>query len=295
MTNPTSKITVRFFLLLALMFCHLSQAADCNPASLRGTGWTSGNPNFLWDRTSNFRTSMFAKPVDTNKPLQLGAVNNSKHGGTTLVFLDTSNVAKFQTSVDQLVDDFSFGVACSDADGRDLFDLLGELRDKDKAAEMEKYLMQRGGAARKEQLNQIAAQKAAEQKRQEELARLDENKFKAALNHKSPQAMYLAAGSYDRAGETQRANQIYEKIIASFPESTWAVKANDQLIATKRVNDASAAASQRQYEAQKAADESDRNAKNQCYFRIDKCKDSCGYGSGRYPCTQRCESICSAY
>jgi hypothetical protein len=124
-----------------------------------------------------------------------------------------------------------------------------------------------------------------------------ERAFNAALNHKDPQAMYLSAGGYERNGEAYKAQQIYESLILRFPSSQWAVKANDQLNATKRANDAERSAQQRQYEFESARSREDSNAKTQCSIRIDSCKTSCRgmSDSVKYACWNRCESICTQY
>lgn len=46
----------------------------------------------------------------------------------------------------------------------------------------------------------------------------------------TPQALYLQAGKLERQGEISRASDIYEKVITLFPESEFAVKANDRLL-----------------------------------------------------------------
>jgi len=47
----------------------------------------------------------------------------------------------------------------------------------------------------------------------------------------SPQSLYLRAGKEERAGSAAKAREIYESIIDRFPESEFAVKANDRLLA----------------------------------------------------------------
>jgi hypothetical protein len=46
-----------------------------------------------------------------------------------------------------------------------------------------------------------------------------------------PQLLYLQAGKEERSGSAIKAREIYETIINSFPESDFAVKANDRLLA----------------------------------------------------------------
>jgi len=47
----------------------------------------------------------------------------------------------------------------------------------------------------------------------------------------TPQGLYLQAGKEERSGSTSKAREIYENIIDRFPESEFAVKANDRLLA----------------------------------------------------------------
>jgi len=47
----------------------------------------------------------------------------------------------------------------------------------------------------------------------------------------SPQDLYLQAGKQERSGSAAKAREIYENIIDRFPESEFAVKANDRLLA----------------------------------------------------------------
>jgi len=47
----------------------------------------------------------------------------------------------------------------------------------------------------------------------------------------SPQKLYLQAGKEERSGSLDVARRIYESIIDQYPESDFAVKANDRLLA----------------------------------------------------------------
>jgi hypothetical protein len=47
----------------------------------------------------------------------------------------------------------------------------------------------------------------------------------------SAQSLYLQAGKEERSGSTAKARETYESIIDRFPESDFAVKANDRLLA----------------------------------------------------------------
>lgn len=46
----------------------------------------------------------------------------------------------------------------------------------------------------------------------------------------TPQSLYLQAGKEERSGSAAKAREIYESIIDRFPESEFAVKANDRLL-----------------------------------------------------------------
>ncbi len=46
----------------------------------------------------------------------------------------------------------------------------------------------------------------------------------------TPQGLYLQAGKEERSGSMAKAREIYESIIDRFPESEFAVKANDRLL-----------------------------------------------------------------
>lgn len=54
------------------------------------------------------------------------------------------------------------------------------------------------------------------------------------------QSLYLGAGKEERAGNIARAREIYESIIDRFPESEFAVKANDRLLGLQTVKPAAA-------------------------------------------------------
>ena len=151
---------------------------------------------------------------------------------------------------------------------------------------------------RKEEEIKLAKAKAAEdsrlakEKADEELM---QRKLTAQLNSNDPQVMYLAAGTYLRNGDSSKASAVYEAIISRFSNSSWAVKASDQLNATKRSNDAESAANQRLYDQRRADEDASRKSRSDCSIRISSCEDSCGYGKGRFQCTQVCKSICNQY
>lgn len=51
----------------------------------------------------------------------------------------------------------------------------------------------------------------------------------------SPQSLYLQAGKEERFGSMAKAREIYESIVDRFPESEFAVKANDRLLTLPNV------------------------------------------------------------
>ena len=136
---------------------------------------------------------------------------------------------------------------------------------------------------------------AAELRRRNQI--IEEKLFKDVINNKNPQTMYLAAGDYQRKDEVSRSWKIYEAIISRFPNSSWAVKANDQLNDSKRSIDAQSAANQRQYDAQRETQDAASKARSQCSYRIDKCEDSCRplSGSSKSACWSSCKSLCNQF
>lgn len=103
--------------------------------------------------------------------------------------------------------------------------------------------------------------------------------FQALLNAKDPQTMYLAAGRFERNGESNMAQQVYERLIERFPSSTWAVKANDQLLETRRVNSYNSTVQGANVEARERA------------FRACKVEMSSCYSRGGSNCYRNCESL----
>jgi hypothetical protein len=126
---------------------------------------------------------------------------------------------------------------------------------------------------------------------------IEEKLFNALIINKNPQTMYLAAGDYQRKDDVSRSWKIYEAIISRFPNSSWAVKANDQLNDSKRSIDAQSAVNQRQYDAQRATQDAASKARSQCSYRIDKCEDSCRplSGSSKSACWSSCKSLCNQF
>ncbi len=127
------------------------------------------------------------------------------------------------------------------------------------------------------------AKEAAEQRQaQAEATRrqqADERALNGALGAKDPQAMYLAAGKYERDGEPYKARQVYEKLIARFASSPWAVKANDQLLQNQRVD----AVNSNTQRANSAAGE---RAVAACRIEVNAC-----YGRSGKDCYRNCEAL----
>lgn len=114
----------------------------------------------------------------------------------------------------------------------------------------------------------------ADSRRKQEQARLD-----AALNAKTAQAMYLAAGKYEREGDDYNARQVYERLIDRFPDSPFAAKANDQLLERKREERASA-------DLRDARSEQGRRAFEACRMEMDAC-----YSRNGRDCWRDCEKL----
>ena len=107
------------------------------------------------------------------------------------------------------------------------------------------------------------AELAAEKRRKQEQARFD-----AAMGAKDPQAMYLAAGKYEREGDSYSARKVYEQIIDRFPSSPFAAKANDQLLANQRSDKARSDLFQAQQDSQRQQGE---RAYQACKEEVDAC------------------------
>jgi hypothetical protein len=105
--------------------------------------------------------------------------------------------------------------------------------------------------------------------------------FDAALGSKDPQAMYLAAGKYERNGDTHKAKQIYERLIDRFPASQWAVKANDQLLQSQRVDAVNSSNRSAVSESRRQAYEACRIEMNSCFQRT----------NGQSSCYRDCDSL----
>lgn len=119
----------------------------------------------------------------------------------------------------------------------------------------------------------FAAAKAVrqEEERQRDQQRLaqeaEEKRFKSLLNDADPQKLYLAAGAASRNGDSYKAKQIYETIINRFPDSPFAVKANDQLLSNIRADDMRSTANQADRDARHRAYLQCKEEVNACYLR----------------------------
>ena len=103
--------------------------------------------------------------------------------------------------------------------------------------------------------------------------------FETLLNARDPQAMYLAAGRLERNGQSTKAQQVYERLIERFPSTTWAVKANDQLLETRRVNSQNSAIQDVNADAR-------ARAVRMCRLEMDSC-----YSRGGSNCYRNCDSL----
>lgn len=137
----------------------------------------------------------------------------------------------------------------------------------------------RTAQAQKEAEAKQAAENKAAALANERAAKARENRLQAALNAKDGQAMYLAAGSYEREGDKYAARRVYERVVSRFPSSLWAVKANDQLLAIERVNSLNS-----------ATENSNREAGNRSYQACKIEMDNC-YGYGGKNCYRNCDKL----
>jgi hypothetical protein len=133
-----------------------------------------------------------------------------------------------------------------------------------------------------------------------------ESKYQSVLNNKDPQAMYLAAGAYEREGESGKATSVYEAVVSRFPKTTWGTKANDQLNAMRRSQQIQNAQQQRanevagqqrrQQEAQSDACKNNANAtatacEAGCVGQSTKSRGWDGLSSDRKDCEAKCAQI----
>ena len=107
----------------------------------------------------------------------------------------------------------------------------------------------------------------------------DRAEFRAVLAHKDPQAMYLAAGKYQRNGDRQKAISVYEKLIERFSSSSWAVKANDQILQASAIEEMNASAERLNSQASQRAFQS-------CRIEVESC-----YSRGGKDCYRDCNSL----
>lgn len=136
----------------------------------------------------------------------------------------------------------------------------------------------------KEKARLDAERKAAEERRianeeYEKRQQAEVRSYNSILSSKDPQAMYLAAGKYERNGDAYKANQIYERLIDRFPSSPFAVKASDQLSQNRRVVSVNSA-------TDRANSEAGQRAYNACRVEVDSC-----YSRGGNNCWRNCDSL----
>lgn len=142
--------------------------------------------------------------------------------------------------------------------------------------ECESLIVKNEEIEKQRRAEQAIAQKNYEQQQKKELDNY--NKF---LNNSDAQTLYLAAGKYARDGYSSKANEIYNKIIARFPDSVFAVKASDQLSATSRNERAQDAMNSATREAGRIAYESCKTQETACYSRT----------NGKGNCYRNCDSL----
>ena len=116
----------------------------------------------------------------------------------------------------------------------------------------------------------------SEKSRKQEQAR-----FNAAMNAKDPQTMYLAAGKYEREGDSYSARKVYEQIIDHLPSSPFAAKVNDQLLANQRSDRASS-------DLRDAQRQQGERAYQACREEVDACNTRTNY---KGQCWRDCNSL----
>jgi hypothetical protein len=113
----------------------------------------------------------------------------------------------------------------------------------------------------------------------------EENRFRALLQSKSPQIMYIEAGKQERNGNTSKANQLYEAIIDRFPNSDFAVKASDKMTGSIR--------------AERAESNRRSQSRQECENNKNACLAGCGtyisdapdHNLAVYQCNDKCKQI----
>lgn len=150
---------------------------------------------------------------------------------------------------------------------------LVALEKQKELADARAYAAQQSAAAKQAAEERVAALE------NERIARARANRLQAALTAKNGQAMYLAAGSYEREGEKGNAREVYERIVTRFPSSPWAVKANDQLLEIERVSSFQSA-------AESANQQSGKRAYQACKIEMDTC-----YNQGGKNCYRNCDNL----
>ena len=146
--------------------------------------------------------------------------------------------------------------------------------------------------AHSEQLARAEVERKAKEAREAEQARLaaiesekrrkqEQARFDSAMSAKDPQAMYLAAGKYEREGDSYSARKVYEQIIDRFPSSPFAAKANDQLLANQRSDRASS-------DLRDAQRQQGERAYQACREEVDACNTRTNY---KGQCWRDCNSL----
>ncbi len=113
----------------------------------------------------------------------------------------------------------------------------------------------------------------------------EENRFRALLQSKSPQTMYIEAGKQERNGNTSKATKLYEAIIDRFPNSDFAVKSSDKLTGAIR--------------AERVESNRRSQSRQECENNKNACLAGCGtYISGAdshnnavWSCNDKCKQI----
>lgn len=128
--------------------------------------------------------------------------------------------------------------------------------------------------------------------RQEEARAPEYYKFQRVLGDSDPKKMYLAAGTYVRNGDENKAKKVFEAIIDRFPDSDFAIKANDQLLAGKRAGDVQKARDDAAREQGRMADQINRDARSRAYSACKEEVNACYMRTnGKGQCYRDCDSL----
>ena len=207
---------------------------------------------------------------------QLGGfwtINQSK-GGATLVDMHTGSISEGK-GLDSMgeVRLISGGSLQAQSEHDRVYDevVLRPIREREAALFRAKQM--------EEQRIRDAESERATQRARDARRQAYERRLQTVKSSKDPQSMYLSAGQYRRDDDRSGAEAIYMAIIERFPNSEWAVRANDQLLADRRVDLVNQS-------NEAAVDSAGRRAFEACKIVMNAC-----YSQGGKNCYRNCEAV----